>query len=127
MLRLKHLHSPASSQALNHSHMNQSLTNSATKVTAADTSSLTKIYATQQNSNQDKKSFEYTFASPTARLTSNQTKCSPFASQIKSQNSILAAAAQINNKLSGVKQPQQVTKLKLGNSHLQNGISNRGN
>lgn len=115
MLRLKQLHSPTSSQALNQSHMNQSINESATKVTAADSSSLAKIYATQQNSNQDKKSFEYTFASTTARLTKNQTSiskgssCTPFASQIKAQsqldliksNSILAT--QNNNKLSGIK------------------------
>jgi hypothetical protein len=90
MLRLKHLHSPSSSQALNQSHINHSIINSATKSieATADNSSLAKIYATQQNSNQDKKSFEYTFASTTARLTKNQTSskgssCTPFASQIK--------------------------------------------
>jgi hypothetical protein len=96
MLRLKHLHSPTSSLPLNQSQTNNSIDNSAAKSieVTADTNSIAKIYATQQNSNQDKKSFEYTFASTTARLTKNQTSvskgssCTPFASQIKAQSQL---------------------------------------
>ena len=76
MLRLKKERSPSPS-IINQSQVNTSIENSGAKsleVVAMD--HLSKIYATQQNSIYDKKSFEYTFASTTARLTKNYTSTS---------------------------------------------------